>query len=260
MKEADKITSRNNQRIKHARSVMLGSEPGLIFIEGVRLVEEALKSGIEIVEVFVTDNSRKQALLCELALGSYPVWEISESVAGSISDTKNPQGIFIIARRPDWTLADVDDILLAVYLHEINNPANLGAIVRTAEAAGVSAVVVSKGSADPFSTKSLRGAMGSAFRLPVFEGIDAEEILKWARERRLITTAADIAGKTSYTDADWSKPRLLIFGSEAHGLDDDLKGSVDELITIPMKNGVESLNLAVSAGVILFEAARQNPK
>lgn len=239
---------------------MLGREPGLIFIEGTRLVEEALKSRIEIVEAFVTDDPGKQELLGELVSSSYPVWEISEGVAGSISDTKNPQGIFIIAQRPDWTLADVSDISLAVYLYEINNPANLGAIVRTAEAAGVSAVVVSKGSADPFSTKSLRGAMGSAFRLPIVEGINADDVLKWASERRLITTAADIKGKTSYTNLDWSRPRLVVFGSEAHGLDDDLKARIDEIITIPMKNGVESLNLAMSAAIILFEAARQNAK
>lgn len=254
----ENITSRANPRLKHARSVMRGDDPALIFVEGSRLVEEALRSAIEIREVFVTETRLQNAsFVSAFDSISCPVWKISESLADSISDTKNPQGIFVIASRPRWTLADLAGSSLVVYLHEINNPANLGAIIRTAEAAGASGVVVSKRSADPFSSKSLRGAMGSAFRMPVVEGIDPVDAIEWAAVGGLATAAADIDGVTSYTEIDWTKPRLLVFGSEAHGLDKDIKKRVDDSLTIPMKNGVESLNLAVSCGVILFEAARQ---
>jgi TrmH family RNA methyltransferase len=262
MKELQKITSRSNEKLKHARSVMRGAEPELIFIEGVRLVEEALRSGIEIQEVFFSggfeNDQRRQTIIDKL---NCPVWEISASFADSISDTKNPQGLFAIASRPLRMISEIPKVSalpIVVYLHEINNPSNLGAILRTAEAAGVRGVLVSRGSADSYSPKALRGAMGSAFRLRIVAGLSFEEVKDWANASGYILTAADIAGKTVYTDVDWTQPRLLVFGSEAHGLEDQIKRSIRDLITIPMANGVESLNLAVSCGVVLFEAIRQN--
>jgi RNA methyltransferase, TrmH family len=264
MKELQKITSRSNEKLKHARNVMRGAEPELIFVEGNRLVEEAVRSGIEIREVFVSSGfereERRRTIVDEL---SCPVWEISESLADSISDTKNPQGIFAIAFRPKRTVSEIlkDGTLpVVVYLHEINNPSNLGAILRTAEAAGVRGVIISQGSADPYSPKALRGAMGSAFRLPIVAGLSFEEVWDWAKASGSILTAADIEGETAYTDVDWKRSRLLVFGSEAHGLDDQTRRSIQDLIKIPTASNVESLNLAVSCGIVLFEAVRQNSK
>ena len=237
---------------------MRGDEPDLIFIEGIRLAEEAIRSGIAIREAFVTDldtDERKLAIVSELEAISCPVWQVSASVAATISDTKNPQGLFAIASRPRWTLADIRDGL-AVYLHEINNPSNLGAIIRTAEAAGVAGVLISEHSADAFSPKSLRGAMGSAFRVPIVIGLGMDHAFEWAADTGRITTAADVNGETSYRNVDWSNARLLVFGSEAHGLARSVRDRIQELITIPMKGSVESLNLAVSAGIIMFEAER----
>ena len=99
--------------------------------------------------------------------------------------------------------------------------------------------------------------MGSAFRMPIIEAIEFDEAIRWARERRLRSTAADISGSRSYTEVDWSIPRLVVFGSEAHGLNERDLDSIDEKILIPMEKEVESLNLAVSSGIILFEAKRQ---
>jgi tRNA G18 (ribose-2'-O)-methylase SpoU len=99
--------------------------------------------------------------------------------------------------------------------------------------------------------------MGSAFRMPIIEGIEIHEAIRWAREKRLLSTAADISGSLSYTEVDWSIPRLVVFGSEAHGLEERELDSIDEKIFVPMENKVESLNLAVSSGIILFEAKRQ---
>jgi TrmH family RNA methyltransferase len=144
-----------------------------------------------------------------------------------------------------------------VLLHEINNPANLGAILRTAEAAGVAGIIISQNSADVFSPKSVRASMGACLRLNLWTNAGFEEVLSWSRENNLISTAADINARESYTEIDLSKPRLLIFGSEARGLSAEDFGEIDEQLVIPMENGVESLNLAVSCAVVLFEAKRQ---
>jgi TrmH family RNA methyltransferase len=269
MNEPKSITSRDNAKIKFVRRVRDGKEPDAIFIEGVRLAEEALRSGVQIAEAFVTPrfaaDQRKSTLVDELRKRGIQITEVSAGVFGSIADTENSQAIVLIAERPENGAAAIEANLngksrIVLFLFEINNPANLGAIFRTAEAAGVAGVIVSSGSADPFSPKALRAAMGSSFRLPIWEVADLATVLEWGSENGLISTAADInaAAAAAYTRIDWKKPRLLIFGSEAHGLDKSTLDKVDELTFIPMQNSVESLNLAVSAGIILFEAQRQN--
>src|SRR5438445_4763561 len=188
--------------------------------------------------------------------------QIPEKVFTTIADTQQPQGIILIANRPKTSAETIKhgrgsaSLPLAIFLHEINNPSNIGAIMRTTEAAGVSGVIVSKNSADVYSPKALRAAMGASFRLLVWENADFAEVLTWANEENLTTTAADTTAPISYTEIDWKKPRLLVFGSEAHGLGDKKLAKMKEKINIPMENGVESLNLAVSAGIILFEAKR----
>ena len=142
-------------------------------------------------------------------------------------------------------------------LHQINNPSNLGATLRTAEAVAAAGIVTTKYSTDVFSPKSLRGAMGAAFRLPLWTDADFFEVLNWSRQMNLISIAADVRAKKSYLEIDWSVPHLLIFGSEAHGLSESELTETEENLKIPMENRVESLNLAVSCGVILFEAKRQ---
>jgi TrmH family RNA methyltransferase len=146
---------------------------------------------------------------------------------------------------------------IVVYLNKINNPSNLGAVMRTAEAAGATGIITSPGSVDAFSPKSLRASMGSAFRLPIVQNIPLIDAHHWAKENGMTCVAADISGGISYTAVDWNGPKLLVLGSEAHGLSDKDLNLIDEKIVIPMHAGVESLNLAVSAAVILFEAARQ---
>ena len=144
-----------------------------------------------------------------------------------------------------------------MFLNEVNDPSNLGAVFRTADAAGVAGIVVSKGSADVFSPKALRAAMGASLRIPLWENADFVDVILWSRTNGLRTTAADIGGEIEYTQIDWKLPRMVVFGSEAHGLSREALEIIDETMMISMQNGVESLNLAVSAGIILFEAVRQ---
>jgi TrmH family RNA methyltransferase len=146
---------------------------------------------------------------------------------------------------------------LVIFLNEINNPANLGAVFRTAEAAGVAGVITSRNSADVYSPKSLRAAMGSAFRLSIWDNAVFNEVLSWSGSIGLTPTATDTDATMAYTELDWRTPRLLIFGSEAHGLKDLDTAGIKDVIRIPIEPQVDSLNLAISAGIILFEARRQ---
>ncbi|MFM9904261.1 MAG: TrmH family RNA methyltransferase [Pyrinomonadaceae bacterium] len=265
MKEIEKISSRDNQRLVAARKLRDGRGDGRIFVEGKRLAAEALRSGIEIDECFFKSEFDDDDLLYAAADRAKGTFELSEKLFDSIADTKNPQGIILIAKRPSGGQAAIaerlrsDDSALPVvlFLKEINNPANLGAILRTAEAAGVAGVIVSDVSADVYSPKALRASMGASFRVSISVSANFDTILSWAKAKGLTTTAADIGAEAAYSEVDWTVPRLLIFGSEAPGLAETEIERVNETILIPMENGVESLNLAVSAGVILFEAKRQ---
>jgi TrmH family RNA methyltransferase len=258
-----KISSRDNPKIKHASLVRDGRVTNEIFIEGRRLSEEALGTNLKISDVFYTgnfaDNHRdllSRARDCSLT-------EVDAKVLNSLSDTKTAPGIIVIAEKPAHGKNEIEQNLssmefpLVILLHQINNPSNLGAILRTAEASGVAGVVVTKNSADLFSPKALRGSMGSVFRLPFWTRVNYFEALQWAQEHNLKSVCADVKSRKSYTEIDWKTPRLLVVGSEGHGLSEAERNAVDEDLIIPMESGVESLNVAVACGVILFEAKRQ---
>jgi TrmH family RNA methyltransferase len=263
MYKIERITSRNNQRLVNARRVRDGKIANRVFVEGRRLANEALRSGVIINEGFVAEGFRDVELFESIGKRDVEVAEIPYRIFRSIADTAQPQGIILIATRPETSSALIDiglrtaKLPLVIFLKETNNPSNLGAIFRTAEAAGVVGVIVSKNSADVFSPKALRAAMGSSLRLPVWEYAEFDEVLEWAKAAKLTTTMAEALSGVPYIDINWKMPRLLIFGSEAHGFDASELAKIDELTCIPMDNGVESLNLAVSAGIILFEAKRQ---
>ncbi len=264
-----KITSRDNQRLKFARKVGGGRVEDAVFVEGLRLAEEVLRTELEIYDVLFTENFRRtergQKFLQTIEKKFKTHAEVSENIFNTLSDTKNSQGIIVIAAKPvtGKNMIEVNlqkkerRLPLFILLHQINNPSNLGAILRTAEAVNISGVILSENSADVFSPKALRSAMGASFRLPIWTNADFFEVLTWSKEKNLISVCADINAKKGYLEIDWKQPRLLIFGSEAHGLNLDERGEIDESLIVPMENNVESLNLAVSCGVILFEAKRQ---
>jgi TrmH family RNA methyltransferase len=249
------ITSRDNPRLMAARRVRDGRDKFRIFIEGRRLAEEAIRSGVRLTECFVSDEFAEDDLVSTV---SAPVFRMPEKVFKTIADTETPQGIILIGERPKPVEREGrGELPVTVFLSEINNPSNLGAILRTAEAAGVRGVILSKGSTDPYAPKALRASMGSAFRLNLIEGATLAAAVEQARQNGAIITGANNGAEELYTNIDWTRPRLLVFGSEAHGLKDEEKSLLDEVVKIPMASQVESLNLAVSAGIILFEARRQ---
>jgi RNA methyltransferase, TrmH family len=260
-----KITSRDNPLLRRVRDVRDGKVHESMFVEGLRLCDEALRSKLRIEAVIYSERIAKKdraaSLIHELEKVAAKSASVSEKLLGSISYTKTPQGIIVLASRPTITEKEFarrqTESALMVILHGINNPVNLGAILRTAEAAGVTGVLTTPGTTDPFSPKSLRGAMGAAFRLPVWTEVDFEQAVKWCRKHSIQTIGADARATHSYADVDWRRPTALILGSESKGLPAEEVSAADEAVKIPMKGLTESLNVAVAAGILLYEAERQ---
>jgi TrmH family RNA methyltransferase len=261
----DTITSRDNSLLRQARAVRDGKIEELIYVEGLRLCEEAQRSNLTIEALIVSDEllrkERAAQAIAELSRVSKRTASVSEKLLESISFTKTPQGIVVLAERPDSSeqrlAQSVGTNPLLVVLHQINNPVNVGAILRTAEAAGATGVITTQNTTDPFSPKSLRGAMGSAFRLSIWSGPSFEQVVGWCRVRGIVTACADAEATTDYTDLDWTKGTALFVGPESTGFTAEELMNADQKVKIPMKGLAESLNVSVAAGILLFEAARQ---
>jgi TrmH family RNA methyltransferase len=261
------ITSRDNSLVKHARAVREGKFREQIFIEGLRLCEEAAEALIAdgIKDVICTErfaqDQRGAGLLKALTSAGKRAALVSEAVFASISDTKTPQGIVLLASRPNTNrsalLKSPDELPLLVVLHKISNPSNAGAILRTMEAAGAKGVILTEGSTDIFSPRALRGAMGSSFRLPIWTGASFDEALAFCREQGIRTICTDLRAERAHTEIDWTTASALIVGAEATGLERTEIAMADEALKIPMRAPVESLNVAVAVGIVLYEAARQ---
>jgi TrmH family RNA methyltransferase len=259
------ITSRDNSLLRRARAVRDGKILDRIFVEGLRLSEEVLHSGLRLEATIYSDElarkKRARRLLDELQEVCDQVASVSEALLASISYTKTPQGIVVLAERPGSDERKFKTVQpaspLLVVMHGINNPVNVGAILRTAEAAGVSGAITTENSTDPFSPKALRGAMGSAFRLSIWTAASYTNVLAWCAERGIETVCADVEGSTLYTEIDWTRPRALIVGPESTGLAPEDVAAANSVVRIPMQGQVESLNVGVAASIVLYEAARQ---
>jgi len=262
------ITSPANERLKQARRVREGREPGQMFVEGERLIEACLSSPVTILVCFhsVDLTPRGRAIIAEIRRRGCPDFELAMPVFATVSDTVNPQGIILIAERPEWSLTSVltgdprgreRHIPLVLGVDAVQDPGNLGTMLRSAEAAGATGVVALRGCVDPFGPKTLRGSMGSAFRLPICSDLGSEELMAACASNSLRPVATSAEGELSYTDFDWSQPTLLILGNEGSGVSRELMDQCSQRIRIPLCPPVESLNVASAAAVILFEAARQ---
>ena len=255
------ITSASNERIKHARRVRDGREPGLIFIEGVRLAEEAVRSGLIIDTCFAVqcEESRQSELLAQFASQNVSVQFTTPEVLSALSDTVQSQGIILLAQRPMLSASVLSEASATLFLglDRVQDPGNMGALIRTAEAAGVGGIVALGGSVDVFSPKVLRSSMGSAFRLPILANATVEQLISLRESHGLKIVAAAGEGEIDYTDYDWQQPTLLLLGNEGRGVDAALMSQCDARLRIPLLNGVESLNVAAAGAVMLFEAARQ---
>ncbi len=258
------IRSKDNRRLVYARSVRDGRESDLIFIEGKRQCLEAVRAKVKIELCLLAESFDDKETVAVISSSSASTVVVADRLFQGVAETKSPQGIIAIVRRPhgdpEQLLGSLScaSIPVIVYLYQVNNPSNLGGILRTVEAAGAGGVITSTGSTDAFAPKSNRSALGANLRIPVWEKIETTEVLKFARENGLQIAAAVIGDAVEFTSVEWKQPTLLLLGSEARGLSREIVDNADLKFSIPLMNEVESLNLSVSCGIILFEALRQH--
>ncbi|HET8712291.1 MAG TPA: RNA methyltransferase [Gemmatimonadales bacterium] len=235
---------------------------GLAVVEGVRLVEEALAAGLEFKGALVSPDlartTRGQALTTELANHAVAIEEIGARAFGDLAGTDTPQGILAIVQPRAWTLAEIKGGPLLV-VDGVQDPGNVGTLIRTAHALGATASVLLRGSADPMNPKALRAAMGATFRHPVVQ-LDDGPFIAWAREQGLTlwATAADGVPIARALDAQTSNKELIavIVGNEGAGIRPQLNAIAAQRVAIPLAHGAESLNVAVAAGILLYEVVR----
>ncbi len=252
------ISSTANPRVKWVRALQAKrrarQEEGLFVVEGVRLAREAVASGLPARLVLYTDHldERGRGLVNSLARLGAEVEPVTPAVMAACSDTQTPPGLLAVLPIPNPPLPDA--LTLALIADGLADPGNLGALLRTALAAGVQAVFLTESSVDAYNPKVVRGAMGAHLRLPI---IQAEAQAIPARLTGLSLWLAEAGAGSRYDQVDWRRPSALIIGGEAGGASPALRQSVAGRVCIPMQAGSESLNAAVAAAVILFEAARQ---
>lgn len=254
------LTSAKNPAIARFRAAAAGELDGVLLAEGVRLVHEALDAGMQVVEAAVSPKLPDARLRERLQGASRALLECSDDVLARMSALDTPQGVAVLLKKPqhdEGALLGKTLVPLVVVAAGVRDPGNLGSLLRTAEAAGATGVVTMKGGADPFRDKAVRGSMGSVFRLPVLHGLDAAAVLAFGQRHRLQLVVADGGGDALHTRADLRKPLLLVVGAEAAGVPKELVAAAVARVRIPLQPPVESLNVAVAAGVLLYEAQRQ---
>jgi RNA methyltransferase, TrmH family len=255
------VKSRANPLVKRLRAVRARRGPVLL-LEGPTLVEEALAARIRLREVAVSPRAerhdRGRALLRRLEASGVSLRWLDDPILTSLSEVETSQGVLAIAERPRFEEAALfRRPALVVVAVGVQDPGNLGGLLRTAEAAGATGAVLTIGCADPFSWKALRGSMGSAFRIPHCAGVAPGAALALLRREGVAAVAATLDGGVAYTAWDWRRPSALLLGGEGAGLPSELVAAVDARVSIPMAGQVESLNVGAAAAVVLFEAARQ---
>lgn len=261
------ITSKSNPRIKELRLLKQAKHRqarGEFFVEGVRLVEEALRSAPLFLRLVhspkLEDNPRGAALL-SLARKKFPGADwlpVSDEVLDSLSDTQTHQGVLAVLGKRESRWEDIwREEGPVLVLCELQDPGNLGTIFRVAEAGRAAGLVLTRGTLDPSSPKVVRASMGSLFRLPFLTGQDPLGCLTALRSRGYRVWATGAESGTGLWEADLTPPTAVLFGQEGAGLPRDLLEAADGTITIPMNPEVNSLNVAVSAGLVVYEALRR---
>lgn len=256
------LTKEQLKEIKRLHESKERAEKGLFIIEGVRLMEEAVKEKVLIEQVLYTvgveETSRGSHLLSSLRKIDIQTYQVTEKVMESIAGTENPQGILAVARQLKWALKDIiknkEPVIIACGLQD---PGNLGTIIRTADAGRCGGVITTQNTVDIYNPKAIRATMGSIFRLPVLKFDDLIEAVSSLKKEGYRIVATTAHAKASYLDIDYRKPAAFLIGQEASGLPNDILESADVKVFIPMKDGVESLNAAVSASILIYEAFRQ---
>lgn len=258
------ITSLTNAKVKMAISLQqkkYRDKYKSFLLEGIRNAEMAIAKNVEIAMCFVTakamNNERAKLLLEKLTC---PCYEVSEHIYQKISDTQTPQGLMLIIPQNSLGLDDIKSINgLHLVLDRLQDPGNIGTLIRTADAMGVKAIICLNGTADIYSPKVVRSAMGSLFNLPIITKLSEEDLINYCQQQNLslYVTALDDTAKASW-DIIYPKSCAIVLGNEANGVSNNLIAICNSKIYIPMQGEAESLNVANAGAMIMYEYCRQN--
>ena len=275
------ISSKDNKKIRYIRSLLekgnIRKKSKAFVAEGIKLVDEALEYG-KVLEVVCSESLYDEIISGDLSgnrllaendknITNYvkkgsSLLVVSDMVFKSMSETKTPQGILAVVEMPDYGLLDKGFLEQAytkngkiklLVLEDTADPGNLGTIMRTAEAAGVTGVIMGKGTVDIFNPKVVRSTMGSIFRLPFVYVEDVKATIKELKKMGISFYAAHLKGKKSYKDIKYSDKSAILVGNEARGLSNEVAEFADNYVIIPMSGKVESLNAAVAAALMMYE-------
>lgn len=241
------ITSLDNQQIKKVVALhnkKYRDEYNEFFIEGSKLLEEAIRHNQEIVKVFYCPQIAEYNF-------SIPADKVSKEIMAKMTATNTPQGIVAVLKIPKSNILKKDKIL---FLDRVQDPGNVGTIIRTADAFGFDAVLLSEGCADVYSPKVVRSTMGSLFHLPIKQKVSINEVKKLGGK----IYASSLKAKNSIFDIDISMPFVLVIGNEGKGISDDVRDISDEFIKIDMQGNAESLNASIAAGILMYEFSKNN--
>jgi RNA methyltransferase, TrmH family len=262
------ITSRSNAKIRELLTIKqrkTGLRKSFFLVEGPHLISMALASGVHLREAFFTSLfSRKQegqGILKALSAHAVKTFEVADQVFHALTDTETPQGIIAVVFRRQITLEKLPlgDNPLLLIADRIQDPGNLGTLIRTADAAGADAVVILPGTCDVYMQKAIRATAGSLFNIPVVHAL-SDELLPWITSHgiRLAVTSAE--ARTTLFDVELNKPLAFVFGNEAQGVQEALRIAADVVLSVPILGKAESLNVSTSAAVCLYEAIRQRTR
>lgn len=229
----------------------------MFVIEGARGVRSALEAGASLETVYVDEAAalRVGTILAAARDAQVPVTTLAPGVIERISDTSTPQPVLGVAAARTVDLTEIDTSLVLV-LGQVGEPGNAGTLVRSAQAAGASAVVFCSGSVDAFSPKVVRAAAGALHRIPIVQGHEVREVLEVLARRGVRRFGTSAGTGVRYDRVDWAAPTAVVLGNEAHGLPTHVASLVDAWLTIPMAAGSDSLNVAMAGTLLLYEARR----
>ena len=253
------ITSASNTRVKKVAALNQKAkerrQEGKYVVEGVKMFLEAQEEEIE--EIYAVEGFQNAA--CMEKLAGRPFETVSEEVFRKMSDTAAPQGILCVMRQKKYALADLlaaKNPLLMI-LEDIQDPGNLGTILRTGEGAGIDGVIMSRDTADIYNPKTIRSTMGSIYRVPFLYVSSLSDMIAELKQKKITVYAAHLKGKQWYDQADYSGGSAFLIGNEGNGLKEETAALADSYIKIPMGGKVESLNAAMASGILMYEASRQ---
>lgn len=255
------ITSTENKQVKNViqlnTKAKVRKKQGVFVVEGIKMFLEAPKDRIE--SIYVSESFLQEASHVEMLQGhEYEV--VADAVFSKMCDTLTPQGIITVVRYLDYTVNDImhkQSNPLIIILESIQDPGNLGTIIRTGEGAGVSGVIVNRETVDLYNPKTLRGTMGSIYRVPVVVSEELIQTVSQLQEQGVEVYAAHLKGTKQMYDMDFTKGCAFLIGNEGNGLSDRLSDTADSYLRIPMEGQVESLNAGVAASLLMYESLRQ---